>query len=68
VTRGGVGGDFIPPYGKPTSECLIKILFYTGNDPYIRSSDPIEFFPSFKTLDMVADQISAANSTYSSKF
>ena len=54
--------------GKPTLECLIQILFYTVNYTYIRSSDPKGFFPSFKTLDLVADQSSAANSTYLSKF
>ena len=62
------GGGFHPPYGKSTSECLSPILFYTVTYTYIRSSDPKGFFPSFKTLDLVADQSSAANSTYASNF
>ena len=49
---------------KPTSECLIQILFYTVDVTYIRSSDPKGFFPSFKALDLVANQSSAANATY----
>jgi hypothetical protein len=56
-----------PPYGKSTLECLSPIL-YTVTYTYIRSSDPKGFFPSFKTLDLVADQSSAANSTYASNF
>ena len=32
------------------------------------SSDPKDFYPDFKTLDLVAAQSSAANSTYASKF
>ena len=66
VTRGG--GGFHPPYWKPTSECLIQILFYTVSYSYIRSSDPKGFYSSFKTLDLVADQSSAVNSTDASKF
>jgi hypothetical protein len=31
------------------------------NYTFIRSLDPKGFFPSFKTLDLVADQSSAAN-------
>jgi hypothetical protein len=56
-----------PPYGKPTSECLIQIRFYTVSYTYAKSSDP-GFLSSFKTLDLVADQSSAAKSTYPSKF
>jgi hypothetical protein len=60
------GGGIHPPNGKSTSECLSPILFYTVNYTYIRSSDPNGFFPSFKTLDLVPDLSSAANSTYTS--
>ena len=38
------------------------------NYTYIRNSDPKGFYSSFKTLDLVADQSSAANLTYASKF
>ena len=38
------------------------------NYTYIRNSDPKGFDSSYKTLDLVADQSSAANSTYASKF
>ena len=62
------GGLKRPPLGKSTSGCLIQILFYIVNYTYIRSSDPKGFFSSFKTLDLVADQSSAANSTYALKF
>ena len=62
------GGGIHPPYGKSTSECLSPILFYTVTYTYIRSSDPKGFFPSFKTLDLVADQSLAANSIYASNF
>jgi hypothetical protein len=37
---------------------------YTLNYTYIWSSDPKGFLSSFKTLDLVADQSSPANSTY----
>ena len=47
---------------------LLIIIFYTVNYTYIRSSDPKGFFPSFKTLDLVAVQSLAANSTYALKF
>ena len=53
------GGGFHPPYQKPTSECLIQILFYTVNYTYIRSSNPKRIVSSFKTLDFRADQSSA---------
>ena len=48
-----------PPYGKPTLDCLIQILFCTVNYTYIWNSDPKGFESSFKTLDFVADQSSA---------
>ena len=67
----GNGCAFNPiPHGIffGVSECLSPILFYTVTYTYIRSSDPKGFFPSFKTLDLVADQSSAANSTYASNF
>ena len=61
-------GIILQPKCEGGSECLIQILFYIGNNTYIMSSYPKEFFPSFKTLELVADQSSAANSTYASNF
>jgi hypothetical protein len=61
--RGSHGGVESPPYGKSTYECLSPILFCTVKYTYIRSSVPKEYFPNFKTLDLVADQSSATNST-----
>ena len=48
----------------------VKVLFsrYTVNYTYIRNSDPKGFVSSFKTVDFVADQSSASNLTYASKF
>ena len=54
-----LSGFHARPYGKPTSECLIRILFYTVNNTYIRRSDPRGIVSSFETLDLVADQSSA---------
>ena len=51
-----------------TSECLSPIIFYTVNYTHRRSSDPKGVFPSFKTLDFVAEKMSAENLTYASKF
>jgi hypothetical protein len=46
--RGG-GGWIPPPLGKPHFG-----VSYTGNNTYIRNSDPNGFFPSIKTLYLVA--------------
>ena len=49
-----------------TSLCVVG-MFLEKKDTYIRSSDLKGFFPSFKTLDLAADQTSAAMSIYASK-
>ena len=59
-----------PPHsGKSSYEGLSPIPFlHSLLYIYIRSSDPKEFFPSLKTLDLLAVQSLAANSTYALKF
>jgi hypothetical protein len=65
--HGSHGEGWHPSMENPLRS-VCQITLYTVNYTDIRKSDPTEFFPSFKTLDLVAKLCSPAYLTYASNF